>query len=231
MNEPICDIEEGFDDDADEYNYDLYDSLDWDEDPRSLTDRPSRFVTRHILPGLHPLIEEIRAKNGSAKIGEEYDALCAASGLSRSHISRNSVRKAARLLTTTKDKYGIDMKETEANIALTKDQMRSLFSLGMDCDDASYHYNQKYGRDIPAYTTDDILRKLPQEITVNGIRHRIYFTIRSVGGKPEYQASYNFADEDGKMRSSLMNVWKSDSFLTLLYGILIWCITQKHLPL
>lgn len=161
------------------------------------------------------------------------------------------------------------MKEKEANIALTIDQMRSLISLGMDCDDASmiYHpatqhtdiftlrvtniefrkkllsnpkkmavigednYNRMYGRDVPAYTADDILRKLPQEITINGIKHRIFFTIRSRDKKPEYQASYNFADEGGKMKSSLMEVWKSDSFITLLYGILIWCITHKHLPL
>lgn len=93
------------------------------------------------------------------------------------------------------------------------------------------NFNLMYGRDVPAYTADDILRKLPQEIIVNGIKHRIFFTIRSRGKKPEYQASYNFADEDGKMKSSLMDVWKSDSFLTLLYGILIWCITNKHLPL
>lgn len=161
------------------------------------------------------------------------------------------------------------MKEKETNIALTIDQMRSLISLGMNCDDASmvYHpisqhtdtfnlqvtnigyrkkllnnpkmmaiigednYNRMYGRDVPAYTADDIMRKLPQVITVNGIQHRIYFTIRSVGNKPEYQASYNFADEDGKMKSSIMDVWKSDSFLMLLYGILVWCITHKHLPL
>lgn len=71
MNEPICDIEEDFDDDAYDYNYDLSDGFDCDDDPHCLTDRPSRFVKRHILPGLHPLIEEIRAKNGSAKMGEE----------------------------------------------------------------------------------------------------------------------------------------------------------------
>lgn len=93
------------------------------------------------------------------------------------------------------------------------------------------NYNRMYGRDVPAYTADDIMQKLPQEITVNGIKHRIFFTIKSVRNKPEYQASYNFADEDGKMKSSLMDVWKSDSFLMLLYGILVWCITNKHLSL
>lgn len=64
MNQTICDIEEDWDDYAYDHNYDLYDSLDYEDDPRNLTDRPSRFVKRHILPGLHPLIEEIRAKNG-----------------------------------------------------------------------------------------------------------------------------------------------------------------------
>lgn len=93
------------------------------------------------------------------------------------------------------------------------------------------NFKRMYGRDVPAYTADDIMRKLPQVITINGIKHRIYFTIMSVDKKPEYQASYNFADEDGKMKSSLMDVWKSDSFLMLLYGILLWCITHKHLPL
>ncbi len=74
MKQPICDIEEvceDYDDYAYNSNYDFYNSLDCEEDPRSLTDRPSRFITRHILPGLHPLIEEIRAKNGDAKMGEE----------------------------------------------------------------------------------------------------------------------------------------------------------------
>lgn len=71
MNQTICDIEEDWDDYAYDHNYDLYDSLDYEDDPRNLTDRPSRFVKRHILPGLHPLIEEIRAKNGRAKMGEQ----------------------------------------------------------------------------------------------------------------------------------------------------------------
>lgn len=71
MNQLLCDIEEDCDDYAYDSNYDLYDSLDCEEDLRNLTDRPSRFVKRHILPGLYPLIEEIRAKNGNAKMGEE----------------------------------------------------------------------------------------------------------------------------------------------------------------
>lgn len=92
-------------------------------------------------------------------------------------------------------------------------------------------YNRMYGRDVPAYTADDILRKIPKEITILGIKHRIFFTIRSVQGNPEYQASYNFADEDGKMVSAINDIWKSDSFLLLLYGIMLWCINNKHLPL
>ncbi|MCX4279337.1 hypothetical protein [Muribaculum sp.] len=70
MNQAENAIEEDFDDYAYDSNYDLYDSLDC-EDVRDMTDRPSRFVQRHILPGLHPLIEEIRANNGAAKMGEE----------------------------------------------------------------------------------------------------------------------------------------------------------------
>ena len=70
MNQAEKAIEEDFDDYAYDSNYDLYDSLDC-EDVRDMTDRPSRFVQRHILPGLHPLIEEIRANNGAAKMGEE----------------------------------------------------------------------------------------------------------------------------------------------------------------
>lgn len=41
MNEPICDIEEDFDDDAYNYNYDLSDGFDCEDDLRCLTDRPS----------------------------------------------------------------------------------------------------------------------------------------------------------------------------------------------
>lgn len=62
--------EEYYDDYSYDSNYDLYDSCDCD-DMAFFTDRPSRFVKRHILPGLHPLIEEIRAKNGNAKMGEQ----------------------------------------------------------------------------------------------------------------------------------------------------------------
>lgn len=161
------------------------------------------------------------------------------------------------------------MEPATQNVALTIDQMRSLMSLGMNCEDASmvYHpisqhtdifnlrvtnieerkafwdnprrvaivgedyYNRVYGRDVPAYTADDILRKIPKEIAIHGIKHRLFFTIRSVQGQPEYQASYNFADDDGKMVSAINNIWKSDSFLLLLYGILVWSITNKHLPL
>lgn len=93
------------------------------------------------------------------------------------------------------------------------------------------YYNRMYGRDVPAYTADDILRKLPQVITIIGVKHRLYFTMRSYGNKREYQASYNFADEDGKMVSAIKNIWKSDSFLLLLHGIMTWCIINKHLPL
>lgn len=70
MNQAESYIQEDCDDYAYDSNYDLYDSLDC-EDEMCITDRPSRFVTRHILPGLHPLIEEIRAKNTVAKAGAE----------------------------------------------------------------------------------------------------------------------------------------------------------------
>lgn len=49
MNQAENAIEEDFDDYAYDSNYDLYDSLDC-EDVRDMTDRPSRFVQRHILP-------------------------------------------------------------------------------------------------------------------------------------------------------------------------------------
>lgn len=68
MNQAENYIEEDFDDYAYDSNYDLYDSLDCD-DVCDMTDRSSRFIQRHILPGLHPLIEEIRANNGKAKMG------------------------------------------------------------------------------------------------------------------------------------------------------------------
>lgn len=65
--------EEDIEDDCIDYDYDSsydpFDSLDC-EDPRFMTDKPSHFVKRHILPGLHPLIEEMRASNGVAKKGE-----------------------------------------------------------------------------------------------------------------------------------------------------------------
>lgn len=109
------------------------------------------------------------------------------------------------------------MEPATQNVALTIDQMRSLMSLGMNCDDASmvYHpvsqhcnifnlrvtniedrkdfwdnprrvaivgedyYNRVYGRDVPAYTADDILRKIPKEIAICGIKHhKDYFFVK-----------------------------------------------------
>lgn len=64
----IAELDDCGDDYRYDSNYDLYDSLDC-EDPRYLTDRPSRFVERHILPGLYPMIEELRTANKDAKIG------------------------------------------------------------------------------------------------------------------------------------------------------------------
>lgn len=61
------DIEEYEDYDFDN-GYDLYDSLDFCDE--MLTDRPASLVRRHILPGVHPVIDEMRAKNGLAKTGE-----------------------------------------------------------------------------------------------------------------------------------------------------------------
>lgn len=94
MNQTICEIEEDCDDYAYDSNCYQNDFLDCDEDPRCLTDRPSRFVERHILPGLHPLIEEIRAKNRKAKMGEELR--CPMCG-------RRFVKKSYQQIFCTKD--------------------------------------------------------------------------------------------------------------------------------
>lgn len=93
------------------------------------------------------------------------------------------------------------------------------------------YFNQMYGRDVPAYTADVILRKIPQKITLHGIKHQIYFTFAIFEDKPEFQASYNFRDEDGTMKSAITGIWVSDTFLTLLFKVLVWCITNNHLEL
>lgn len=64
MDEDCCD------DYTYDSNYDLYNSLDCDE-VSCMTDRPSRFIQRHILIGLHPLIEEVKAMNADAGVGNE----------------------------------------------------------------------------------------------------------------------------------------------------------------
>lgn len=93
------------------------------------------------------------------------------------------------------------------------------------------YYQRVYGRDVPAFTADDMMAKIPFQIKVNGIRHQLYITKRQRGDDTEYQAGYSFQDENGKMCSAVSEVWKSDSFVMLLYGILTWCINHKHLTL
>lgn len=57
----------------DDYRYDSneYGSQECDED--IVTDRPSRFVTRHILKRLCDSIERVRSGNAAAKIGAQLE--------------------------------------------------------------------------------------------------------------------------------------------------------------
>ncbi len=91
------------------------------------------------------------------------------------------------------------------------------------------YYERVYGRDVPAFTADDMMERIPFKITVHGIRHQLYITKIKFGDEWQYQAGYSFPDENGKMCSSVKKLWKSDSLVLLLYGILIWCIENKHL--
>lgn len=63
-------INEEYQDHDFEYDceYDRY--LDCQDDDNEPTNRPYRYLERRILPGLHPLIEEVRAANGKAKKGD-----------------------------------------------------------------------------------------------------------------------------------------------------------------
>ncbi len=91
------------------------------------------------------------------------------------------------------------------------------------------YYERVYGRDVPAFTVDDMMAKIPFQIDVNGIRHQLFITKRKFGDEWQYEAGYCFPDENGKMCSSVKKLWKSDSLVLLLYGILIWCINNNHI--
>lgn len=94
------------------------------------------------------------------------------------------------------------------------------------------YFNQMYGRDVPAYTAEDIMRKLPDYIIVRNTYHRFYISMAGKGDRLTFFASYSFRDKDGGMVSMLSGAkWSSTSLIDLLYDVMLWCINNKYLPL
>lgn len=92
------------------------------------------------------------------------------------------------------------------------------------------YYNKVHGRDVPAYTAEDIMRKLPESILINGIWHRLFIGKSKVDGVPVFAASYSFQDDNGRFVGARQDTtWESTIFIQLLYKVFLWCIENKYI--
>lgn len=91
-------------------------------------------------------------------------------------------------------------------------------------------FNRVHGRDVPAYTADDIMAKLPETILINGIWHRFFIGNKRVDGMRVFAASYSFRDESGRFVAARQDTeWESTIFIQLLYAVYLWCVENKHI--
>lgn len=91
-------------------------------------------------------------------------------------------------------------------------------------------YERAHGRDVPAYTAEDMLRKIPESIVIDNIEHRLFIGKTKVDDLMVFAASYSFVDENGRFVARRQETaWESTIFIQLLYKILVWCINNKHI--
>lgn len=94
------------------------------------------------------------------------------------------------------------------------------------------YFNRMYGRDVPAYTADDLMAKLPESILINGIWHRLFIGNKHVDGLRVYAASYSFREDNGRFAAARQDTeWESTIFVQLLYAVYLWCIESKFINL
>lgn len=94
------------------------------------------------------------------------------------------------------------------------------------------YYDRMYGRDVPAYTADDLLRKIPESICINGIWHRLFIGKKHEEDVQIFAASYSFRDDNGRFVSRRLDAeWESTIFIQMLYKILLWCIDNKFITI
>lgn len=94
------------------------------------------------------------------------------------------------------------------------------------------YFNKTYGRDVPAYTADDLMARLPEAICINGIRHRLFIGKKTVDGLQVFAASYSFRDDSGRFVARRLDAeWESTIFVQLLYKIYVWCIENKFITI
>lgn len=93
-------------------------------------------------------------------------------------------------------------------------------------------FDRMHGRDVPAYTADDIMAKLPESILINGIWHLLFIGNKHVDGLRVFAASYSFRDDNGRFVAARQDTeWESTIFIQLLYAVYLWCVENKHINL
>ena len=94
------------------------------------------------------------------------------------------------------------------------------------------YYEKMHGRDVPAYTADDLLQRIPESICINGIWHRLYVGKQKIDGVSVFAASYSFRDDSGRFVARRQDTaWESTILVQLLYKVFLWSVENKYIKL
>ena len=115
-------------------------------------------------------------------------------------------------------KLGLDT--SDASLCWTQDPNGEIYSLGIHDE---FCYESSYMNPVPAYTLQDILDKLPEEINVE--RRRYWLCIDMADERMFY-----FTDDFQMLGASLWNTYFRDgkTLLDAAYEMLVWCIEKGY---
>lgn len=125
--------------------------------------------------------------------------------------------------TTRSEIYLLQVGDIQHTRAFWEDPKRKAL-VGVD------YYDRAHGRDVPAYTADDLLRKIPGSLCINGIRHSLFIGKKTVDGVEVFAGSYAFRDDNGMFVATRQDTeWESTIFVQLLYKIFEWCVKNNFI--
>lgn len=91
------------------------------------------------------------------------------------------------------------------------------------------YFNRVYGRDVPAFTAEDIMMLLPETLEIDHKVHTLVVRKHYFSDESSFRAAYVFIDH-GIPTSRLINPnWSSSSLVDTLYELLVWCIENNHI--